>query len=272
MHPHAHVDLDASLLHALMAGIGVAAIAGILGCFVVWRRMAYFGDALSHSALLGIALGMASGAGINLSILAVGVVFALCLLWLQHYQHSALGTDTLLGILAHAGLAIGMVVASLLGVEIDLHSYLFGDILAITTTQLYWIYAGGSVAIALLIMHWQPLVLMSIHRDLATVEHKNIFISQAIFMCLMALVVAISMRVVGILLITAMLIIPPATARQLASTPESMAIMACSLGALAMLIGIPASMTLDIPSGPAIVSIFTILFILVVTLNALRRK
>ena len=266
------MDLEWAIVRALMAGVGVAIITGVMGCFVVWRRMAYFGDALAHSALLGIALGLATGLNADWTILAIGFLFATLLLWLQRQQHVMLGTDILLGMLAYSGLALGMVVASLIGVHIDLHAYLFGDILNISVKQLYWIYGGGGLTLLVLCARWASLVLLSIHKDLAMAEHVAIFRAQVVFMCLMALVVATSARVVGILLITAMLIIPAATARQLARSPEGMAFIASFLGALAMLVGIPLSMGLDMPSGPSVVTVSTTLFIGVLIYNKIRRN
>lgn len=258
------------ILRALAAGIGVALIAGAMGCFVIWRRMAYFGDSLAHSTLLGIALGLAAGLNVNLAILTVCFLFALLLLWLQYQQRETLGTDTLLGILAHAGLSIGMIVVSILPMRFDLRAYLFGDILTVTLHELYWIYGGGIVVLSMLILHWSSLVLISIHKDLAMAESVPVLRSQILFMFLMALVVALSMRVVGILLITSMLIIAPATARQLTHSPETMAILASVLAAFAVIIGILASIRFDIPSGPSIVASLFVFFVLISTFANLK--
>ena len=230
------IMFETFVLRALAAGIGVALVVGALGCFVVWRRMAYFGDSLAHSSLLGIALGLLYGVSINLGIIAVCTVFAILLVWLQH-KH-VLATDTLLGILAHASLSLGMVALSFLDyLQFDLHSYLFGDILTVNNTDLLWIYLGGAAVIGLLIANWEPLTLMTIHEDLAKAEGVNTFRAQLILMFLMTIVVAFSVRIVGILLITSMLIIPAATARQLARTPESMAVIASLIGVLAVVLG-----------------------------------
>ena len=161
--------LDPFIIRAIVAGVGVALIAGVIGCFVVWRRMAYFGDSLAHSALLGIALGLATGISTNLGTVITCSLFALLLLWLQHKK--VLATDTLLGILAHAALSIGVVTISIMGQRIDLHAYLFGDILTVTSRELWWIFTGGTIILIALLSNWSSLVLMTIHEDLAKAEN-----------------------------------------------------------------------------------------------------
>ncbi|WP_373088644.1 iron chelate uptake ABC transporter family permease subunit [Sneathiella sp.] len=263
--------LDEFVLRALAAGIGVALIAGPLGCFVVWRRMAYFGDSLAHSALLGIALGLLYGLNINLATIIICATFAMLLVWMQ--QRRVLATDTLLGILAHAALSIGMVALSFLdNARFDLYSYLFGDILTVRISDLYWIYGGGVIVIALLVFNWSSLTLMTIHEDLARAEGVNSVWSNILLMLLMTIVVAVSIRIVGILLITSMLIIPAATARQLVTSPEGMAIWAAILGLLAVFGGIFGSIEFDTPSGPSIVTTAAALFALVSLVVATRRS
>ena len=255
--------MDDFILRAIAAGIGVALIAGTLGCFVVWRRMAYFGDSLAHSALLGIALGLLYNINTNLGTVIICSLFAIILVWLQ--QKRILATDTLLGILAHAALSIGMVAISFVDqTSFNLHSYLFGDILTVTPNDLYWIYGGGIIVFALLIKNWSSLTLITINEDIAKAEGVKTLLMNFLLMFLMTIVVAVSIRIVGILLITSMLIIPAATARHLSRSPESMAITASLLGVIAVLLGVFGSLHFDTPSGPSIVTasafIFTILF------------
>ncbi|PHQ70091.1 MAG: hypothetical protein COB93_06360 [Sneathiella sp.] len=262
---------DDFILRAVLAGVGVALVAGPLGCFVVWRRMAYFGDSLAHSALLGIALGLLYGINVNLGIIIVCSVFAFLLVWLQ--QRKVLATDTLLGILAHAALSIGMVAISFLETaRFDLHSYLFGDILTVQTSDLYWIYGGGVVVIGLLLANWSSLTLMTVHEDLARAEGVNTVWSNILLMLLMTIVVAVSIRIVGILLITSMLIIPAATARGLVTSPENMAIASAVLGLLAVLLGISGSVEFDTPSGPSIVTAAAIIFAVFSFISVLLRR
>lgn len=258
------------ILRALAAGVGVAVIAGAIGCFVVWRRMAYFGDSLAHSALLGIVLGLAINVNTNLATVLLCSVFAFLLIWLQ--QKRVLATDTLLGILAHAGLSIGLVAISVLGQKIDLHSYLFGDILTVTASELWWIYLGGAVVLIMLLLNWSSLVLMTIHEDLAKAENVRTFFNHVLLMLLMTIVVAVSFRIVGILLITSMLIIPAATARQLAYSPAGMAVIASLLGIVAVIGGMFGSLHFDLPSGPAIVVTSTLLFVILFPIASIIRQ
>ena len=258
------------ILRALAAGIGVAIIAGMIGCFVVWRRMAYFGDSLAHSALLGIALGLATGLGTNIATIIVCFAFALSLLWLQ--QKKVLATDTLLGILAHSALSVGIIVIGTLEQRVDLHAYLFGDILTVGMEELWWIYIGGAIVLTLLLLNWESLVLMTIDEDLAIADNVRVFLMHLLLMLLMTIVVAVSIRVVGILLITSMLIIPAATAKQLVRSPEAMAITASILGVIAVVGGIYASIQLDTPSSPSIVAMATVLFIVLFSVFSYTKK
>ncbi len=251
--------LDDFMLRALLAGIGVALVAGPLGSFVVWRRMAYFGDTLAHSALLGVALGLLLQASITPVVAAVCVALALLLVALQRQRR--LAGDTLLGILSHGSLALGLVVLALMeGLRLDLLGYLFGDILSVTRTDIAWIYLAGLLVSAGLVLMWQPLLADTVHQELAQVEGAAVGPARLGFMLLLALFIAISMKVVGILLITALLIIPAASARYFARTPEQMALLASLMGCLAVGGGLSASLQWDLPAGPAVVLVAVLLF------------
>ena len=240
------------IVRAILAGIGVAMVAGPLGAFVVWRRMAYFGDTLSHSALLGVALGFLLGVDLNLAVVLLCVGVALVFVALQ--QQRRLAGDTLLGILSHSALSLGLVALAFLEtVRVDLMGYLFGDILAVSLGDLAWIYGGGAVVLAAMVALWRPLLAITVHEELAQVDGVNVKRTRLAFMLLVALVIAAAMKVVGILLITSLLILPAAAARRVARTPEAMAAMAAIAGALAVLGGIAASLRWDLPTGPAIV-------------------
>ncbi|EIJ42962.1 ABC-type Mn2+/Zn2+ transport system, permease component [Beggiatoa alba B18LD] len=257
--------IDDFIWRAVLGGIGVALIAGPLGCFVVWRRMAYFGDTLSHSALLGIALGILFKVNLNLGVMLICLLIALLLSLLQ--QQKRLTTDTLLGILSHSMLSLGLVVVAFMdGIRIDLYSYLFGDLLAVTQYDLYWIYGGGSLVLLGLVWLWQSLLSITIHEELAEVEGVPVVWVRLFLMLMIALVIAVAMKVVGILLITSLLIIPPATARWFARTPEQMAIIASILGCLAVLGGVFMSLHWDTPTGPSVVVTAAAMFMLTLVL------
>lgn len=240
------------ILRALLAGLCIAIVAGPLGAFVVWRRMSYFGDTLAHSSLLGIAIGILLDLNLQLAVIASSVLFAVILILLQ--RNKTLSTDTLLGILAHSTLAFGMLILSLSStVQINLVGYLFGDLLTIATVDLWWI-AGCSVVIAtLLAVYWNSLLAVTVHEELARVEGVPVDRMHAMMVLMVALLIAVSMKIIGVLLITSLLIIPPAAARRLAETPEQMALGASVVGGLAVCGGLLMSYYLDTPAGPSIV-------------------
>jgi len=252
------------LLYALLAGLGVAAITGPLGAFIVWRRMAYFGDTLAHSSLLGVALALLLSISPTLSVIATCLVLALILVMLQ--QQKGLASDTLLGILSHTSLAVSLVAMAFMpDIKVDLLSLLFGDLLTVTGKDVVIIYAISLFAILLLLKLWKPLLAITIHEELAKVEGIPVTAVRTAFMLIIALVIAIAMKVVGVLLITALLVIPAATARRFANTPEQMAIFASLIGCSAVIIGLSCSWYLDTPVGPSIVLSAGILFLLSLT-------
>jgi zinc transport system permease protein len=263
--------LDDFLTRALLAGIGVALMAGPLGCFVIWRRMAYFGDTMAHSALLGIALALLINLDLTAGVFTVAVLVSLALLVLQRRQ--ALSSDALLGILSHSTLAIGLViVAFMTWVRVDLMGFLFGDILAVSKTDLATIYGGALVVLAVLGRIWRPLLAGTVSADIAEAEGMRPEQARIVFMILMALVIALAMKVVGVLLITSLLIIPAATARQHAATPETMAVLATTLGAAAVVGGLFGSLRFDTPSGPSIVVAALIVFLASLVLLGFKKR
>ena len=263
--------LDDFLLRAFLGGIGVALVAGPLGCFIVWRRMAYFGASLAHSALLGVALGFLLGIDLTLGIAVAAILLALLLVLMERQR--ALPSDTLLGILAHAGLALGLVVLSFFeSLRLDLMGYLFGDILAVSRGDLLSIYGGGALALCVLAAIWRPLLMATLHEELARAEGLPVFHLRLALMLTIAIVIAIAMKIVGILLIISMLIIPAATARCFARTPEQMAVLAALSGILAVGLGLWSSLEADTPAGPSIVVAATLLFAVALTLSRLLRR
>ncbi|WP_420346640.1 metal ABC transporter permease [Pelagibius sp.] len=262
--------LDDFFTRALIGGIGVALVAGPLGCFIVWRRMAYFGDTMAHSALLGVALALLLEVNVTLGVFAIAAGGAMALVLLQ--RQAVLPTDALLGILAHSTLALGLVLVSFMAwLRIDLLAYLFGDLLAVTQTDIALIYGGGLAVLALLAAIWRPLLAGTVSEELAAAESLNPERARLIFMLLMAAVIAIAMKIVGILLITSLLIIPAATARRFAPGPEAMAFIASALGMLAVVLGLFGSLQFDTPSGPSVVVAALLLFLLSLLSQALRR-
>ena len=259
------------MLRAGLAGVGLALLVGPLGALIVWRRMAYFGDTLAHSALLGIGLGFLLGVEPGLGILATGLAMAVLLASLER-RRAELSRDTILGILAHGSLSLGLIVIAFQErLRVDLVSYLFGDILAVSPGDLVWIYGGGVVALGLLAAIWRPILLATLSPELAEVEGVRVRTIQLVLALLMAGVIALAMKLIGILLVTSLLIVPAAAARQLARTPEQMAGLAALFAALAALGGLQGSLLWDLPSGPAIVVAALVLFAAASTWRAAMR-
>ena len=244
--------MDDFFLRALLGGIGVAVAAGPVGCFIVWRRMVYFGAALAHSALLGVALGFLLGVDLSAAIFALCVLLALLFVLLERQQR--LPTDTLLGVLAHVALAGGLVaVAFLSDLRVDLMGYLFGDILAVTNRDLAAIAALALMILAGMGLIWRALLSITVNEDLAAVEGVPVAGVRLGFVLMVAGVVAIGMKIVGMLLILSLIIIPAAAARRLASTPERMARLGVVFCVVCVIAGLYASLYWDLPSGPLIV-------------------
>lgn len=253
--------MDDFILRALLAGILMVLISGPLGCVVVWRRMAYFGDTLAHSALLGTAMAIMVELNPLWGVLVIGLLISLMLVIFQ--RNPDISSDTLLGIMSHGALASGLVLLAIMqnqGMRIDLMAYLFGDILAVSWDDLLWMSAGVLVVLIVLKILWRALLSMSVHEELARTEGVPVERVRLIFMLLVAIVVAVAMKVIGILLITALLIIPAATARRFSSSPEAMVMIAILAGVMAVLLGLLASMRWDTPVGPSIVVVAALSF------------
>ncbi len=249
---------DPFIIRGIIAGIAVALISGLVGCFVVWRRLSYYGESIAHSSLLGAGIGILLGIGINFGVVFICLLFGILFLWLQ--QSKALSSDTLLGVLAHFALAVGIIVISFNKIKIDLHAFLFGDILTVSTTDIWGMYIGVLIAITLILSNWSSLLLVTLDEDLAKSEGINPLYINILLTTIMTIVVALSLQIIGLLLITAMLIIPAATARRLVNSPEAMVIVSTVIGIFSVIFGIYLSVEMDLPSGPSIVVVGSILF------------
>lgn len=258
------------LLLPLLAGIGTALLAGPLGCFVVWQRMAYFGESLSHSALLGVALGLWFKLPPTLTVIGAGIFLALLLAGLQ--RRSNFSSDTLLGILSHTLLAAGLVLlAALPNLRVNLDALLFGDLLAVSTNDVVMLAALLLVLTVCLWRLWQPLIAITVHEELANAEGINVQRVRTALMLMMALTVAVAMKVVGVLLMTSLLIIPAAIAQRYARSPEQMAWMASLTGALAVVGGLLLSWFANSPVGPSIVLLAGIFFLNAMAVDSIRK-
>ena len=252
---------DDFFIRALVAGIGVAFVTGPLGCFIIWRRLSYFGDTLAHSALLGVTMAYSFELNIALSVFIISSLIALILIQLQ--KKTNLPGDALLGLLAHSSLAVGLVVVGFLTfIRFDIMGLLFGDILAVTTDDLLIIWIGGPLILLVLKFIWKSLFASTVNYELAEAEGLNPDFAKAIFTILMAAIIAISIKMVGLLLITGMLIIPAAMARNLSDSPKKMVIFSVVGGLLSVIIGLFTSLEFNTSSGPSIIAAALLLFIL----------
>lgn len=263
-------NMDEFIMRAALAGIGLVLAAAPLGCFVVWRRMAYFGDATAHAALLGVALALAFEIPVFAGVLAVALLAAALVSGLSG---SRVSSDALLGVMAHGALAVGVLAVSLIpNVRVDLTAYLFGDILAVSWTDVALIWGGAVLVLGLLVWRWQALLTATLSPDLAYASGLKPARENLILTLALALTVAVAIKVVGALLIGAMLIIPAATARPFSRTPEMMAVIATVLGIAATLAGMFGSFHFDTDTGPSIVTAAVIGFALSMAVAGIGRK
>ena len=261
--------MDDFLVRAMLTGIAVATVCGFLGVFVVWRRMAYFGDTVAHSALLGVALGYLLEINSTLAGVSVAELIAVLLSLLTRQQ--SLSSDTLLGMLSHSALALGLITLAFMSVmPVNLMGFLLGDILSVTHQEMVWIFAGSGVVLAVLIPLWKPMVALSVHRELAQVEGVPVQVMELVLTLMVAVVIALAMKIVGILLITALLIIPAAGAVRFSRTPLQMAAFAAVIGQIAIVVGLSLSWWFDTPAGASIVLAAFLLFLLSFALTARR--
>jgi len=253
--------LDDFYIRALITGVIVAVLAAPFGCFVVWRRMAYFGDTMAHSALLGITLALLLEIHIGIGVFVIALLSALALGYLQ--RRSDLPNDTLLGILSHSSLALGLLTIGLLTTgNVDVMSYLFGDVLSVGRGDILLTATTAVISLMILATIWKPLLASAVNEDLAIAEGGKPQLVQMIYLLLLAAVIAVTVRIIGVLLITALLVIPAATARRFASGPETMALIAALCGAVSVLAGLTASLQWDTAAGPSIVVATLIIFLL----------
>ena len=262
---------DDFFTRALVTGIGIAIITGPLGCLVIWRRLSYFGDTLAHSALLGVTLAYAFSLNIAFSVFIISAVIALLLLNLQ--KRTRLAGDSLLGLLAHSTLAIGLVLMGFLSsIRFDIMGLLFGDILSVTVEDIALVWIGGSVILGILYFIWKSLFSATVNYDLALAEGMKPNIYNMIFTLLLAGVIALSIKMIGTLLITGLLIIPAATSRNITHNPKQMVFVAILIGILSVTIGLFTSLEFNTSSGPSIIVIAIILFIISLIPLELRGK
>lgn len=249
--------LEPFLFRALIAGLGLAVVSAPLGCFIVWQRLAYFGETVAQASLLGVALGLALQVDLTFGVLVVAIAVAFLLVALGRQEVVAL--DSILGLLHHTALAVGVIATSMIrGKPVDLLGFLFGDVFAITSTDVIWIFAGGIVVLAVGAWLWQPLLRLAVHEELAAAEGVSRQQVRTIFTVLLAVTIAVAMKIVGILLVMAFLVVPAVAARPLTGTPERMVGLTALIACASVVVGLWLSVTFDWPGGPSIVIVMSV--------------
>ena len=260
--------MDDLILRALAGGLLLAAMLGPLGSFVVWRRMAYFGDTIAHSALLGVALSLLSAGALPMTAAIFLVAISVAFILSRYARDTRFHADTLLGVLSHSALALGLVLVSLNhDVQVDVDGFLFGDILAIDGMDVGVLAALAVVVGITLTTQWRKLLMSTIDPAIAQVEGVHVARQQLILTALLAAVIAVAIKITGVLLITALLVIPAASARTLAKTPLQMTVLASIIGMASVAGGLFASVEFDTPTGPMMVVVAALIFVLCLLVN-----
>jgi len=263
--------IEPFLLRALAAGIGLAIVAAPLGCFVVWNRMAYFGETVAQASLLGVAFGLMFKLDLTLSVMFVALIVAGLLILAG--RQTAVPTDSILGLMHFGALASGVIATALVrGPSIDLMGYLFGDVFAVTGEDLFWVYGGGALALLAMAGLWSSLLRLAVHEELAAAEGVSRHRVRIGFTLVLALTIAIGMKIVGILLVIAFLIVPAVAARPFAETPERMVVLAALVGVMSTILGLALSTAIDAPGGPSVVLVMAVLAGLALAAPGVRRS
>ncbi len=263
--------LEPFLLRALVAGLGLAVVAAPLGCFVVWQRMAYFGETTAQASLLGVALALALQLDLTLGVLVVALVVAFLLVWFG--QQEVVALDSVLGLIHHAALAAGVIATSMIkGPPVDLMGFLFGDVFAVTVWDVVWILVGGVGVLAVVAWLWQPLLRLAVHEELAAAEGVARQRVRTVFTVLLAVTIAVAMKIVGILLVMAFLVVPAVAARPLTGSPERMVMLTAGIATASVFAGLWLSATIDLPGGPSIVLVMSLAAALSLTAAGLKAR
>lgn len=263
--------LDDFLLRSLIAGVIMVVIAAPMGCLMVWQRLAFLGDTLGHAAVFGVALGLMLQLMPIVGVLAVALLIVFSLSRVSSFNTAM--SETTLAIISHTGLAGGIILVGTLGAgRVNLESILFGDLLATTPTDLLGLLATTFVLLLLLLRYWRAFVAMSVSREIAQAEGIEVRRLQFLMYAMIALLVAVMMKVMGVLLIAAMLVIPTSSARLFSRGPEQMVAISALYGFAALGGGLTSSYHFDWQTGPAIVVCATALLLLTLAVRRLGKS
>jgi ABC-type Mn2+/Zn2+ transport systems, permease components len=244
--------MDDFLLRSLLMGVGFSILAGPLGSVMVWRRLSFLGDTVAHSALLGLGFSLLFNVASTVMLTIVCVVFAIALIFMP--LRSKVSLDAVLAILSHGSLALGLVVLGLLKQStLMLSGFLFGDILAVTPAEVIGTFALAGVMIVLLACFWRPFLTTLISEDLATADQVQIVWVKLAYAVTLGLAVGLLLKTIGVLLMTALLIIPATAARYIAQSPLQMMIISSCLAIVSYGFGFWGSYLWDTPTAPSVV-------------------
>ena len=259
------------LVRALIAAACLAPLCGLLGVFVTARRMAFFSDTIAHAALAGVALGFLLGfKEPTIPMVVFSLLIALAMFWLR--THTELLTDTIMALLLSGSVALGIIILSMLkGFRAELHSYLFGDIQAVGTEELVLAAILGAVVISSIFWQLNSLSLLTAQEDLAHVCGIPVKRLNYFFVAILTLTVAASIRLLGVMLVTALIVIPPASARNISRNLRQHLLLSLAMGLFSGVSGVLLSYHFDTPTGPTIVMAAIGLFILTLIISGVRR-
>jgi len=251
---------------SLIAGVAIGIVAGPIGVFLIWRRMSFLGETIAHASMLGISISLLLDINFYFGLFFVAILVAFLLNYLS--LNKELAPDAILALLAHSSLALGILVIPTS--QLNIMEFLFGDILAVSGTDIAMIVSVSASCCLALKVIWPDLILLTINEDLATAENVPVGTTKLIYLFCVALVFAVAIKVIGILLITSMLVIPALAARSFAKDSESMVWCSSLMATLSVFGGVGISCVWDLSTGPAIVVFCALLFLLSQLLKSLK--
>ncbi|KDB19613.1 metal ABC transporter permease [Wolbachia endosymbiont of Glossina morsitans morsitans] len=247
-------------INSLVAVVVISLVTGALGSFMIWQRLSYLGDSLSHSSLLGVALALIFEISPSLSIMLIAITFAILLSLNFNRLYSA---DTILNIVTNVVLSSSLILMSFLpSGNNSIISSLFGDILTLDQSDIVLIFLTSAVVTLILIFRWRYWLMISINQDLAVVEKINVNFVRLEFLITLAIFIAIAAKLIGILLVAAFLLIPAASARLISKTPMEMIIVATVFSVISGISGLMLSASFDLLTGPAIILVAAVYLII----------
>ena len=251
---------DDFLVRSVLAGLIMILIAAPMGCLIVWQRLAFLGDTLGHAAVLGVGIGLMLEVKPIFGVLLIVVLLVVSLSRVSSFNNAL--TETTLAIIAHTGLAGGIILLGFVSDRsINLEAILFGDLLAISLDDLKALFFTTLILLAGLVIHWRSFVALSVSREIAQAEGIEVKKTQFLMYTMIALLVAVMIKVMGVLLIAAMLVIPTTSARLFSRGPEQMVVLSGFFGLGALFGGLAGSFHLDWQTGPSIVVCATLLLL-----------